>query len=60
MRFISLYTARHIPESEGCAGRLILFMKIHVGTVHLVTSSQKICHKEGLGLLVVISETAAF
>ena len=35
-------------------------MKIHVGTVHLVTSSQKCCHEEGLGLLVAISETAAF
>ena len=35
-------------------------MKIHVGTVHLVTSNQKYCHEEGLGLLVVMPETAAF
>ena len=44
--------------NEGSAG--IFFMKIHVETVHLVTSSQKCDHKEGLGLLVVISKTAAF
>ena len=35
-------------------------MKIQVGTVHLVTSTQKCCHEKALGLLVVISKTVAF
>ena len=55
MRF-SLYTARHFQESKGGAG--ILFMKIQVGIVHLVTRAHKLCYKAALGLRITLPETA--
>ena len=35
-------------------------MKIQVGIVHLVTKALKLCYKAVLGLLVMLSESAAF
>ena len=53
----SPYTERLVYGSEGGAG--ILFKKILVGSVHLVTRAKKCCHKEALGLLVELLKTAA-
>ena len=39
--------------------RVFFFIKILVGFVHLVTRAKKCCHKEALGLLVVLSKTTA-
>ena len=51
----SLYTARRFQKSESGAG--ILFMKIHVRIVHLVTNAHKLCYKAALGLSVNLSKT---
>ena len=57
MRF-SLYTARRFQESESGAG--ILFMKIHVGIVHFVTSTHKRFYVAAFNLLIVLSKTATY
>ena len=45
MRF-SLHTARRFQESE--SGAVILFMKIQVGIVHLLTRAHKLRYKAAL------------